>query len=243
MDSNTLSALAAVLSVVAVLITALISYRQSKLSRLERAEDLATRFRDPLLQAAYNLQSRLYNIAKQNLLGRLVTAPGASQQERDYALHNTCFVFAEYLAWVEIIRRESQYIDPRSRENNRLIAHQLETVRDIMASSERFEDRELRIFRGDQRALGELMLVAVSQSTEGVPRWECLGYAAFVERLTNDPKFGEWFAPLLQGIETLAKEAPHLPARGIELQHALVELMDVLDPHSHRIPSDIRGKM
>src|SRR5689334_18560651 len=79
-------------AVVTVLVTALgvflgayFSVRQARKDRLERAEDLATRFREPLLQAANNLQSRLYNIARQDFLGRFLTAPEASEQEREYA--------------------------------------------------------------------------------------------------------------------------------------------------------------
>jgi hypothetical protein len=243
MDSNTLSAFAAVLSVLAVLITAVLSYRQSRESRLQRAEDLATRFREPLLQAAYNLQSRLYNIAKQDFLGRFLTADEASQQERDYAVRNTLYLFGQYLAWVEIIRREAQYVDPRSRENNRAIVERVEHVRDRMADSARTNDRPLRLFRGEQRAVGELMLVPVATPVGDVPRWECLGYAAFVDRLTTDPKFAAWFEPLEQGIETLAKEAPDLPPRITELQHALIDVLDVLDPQKERVPPKFRGKM
>jgi hypothetical protein len=242
MDSNSVSAFAAVLSVVAVLATVWISYRQSKLSRLERAEDLATRFREPLLQAAYNLQSRLYNIGKQDFLGRFHAAGGASQQERDNAINYTCYLFGQYLAWVEIIRRESQYVDPRSRENNRAIVRKIEHVRDCMASSEQFDDRALRLFRGEQRALGELMLVDVPHPVSDVPRWECLGYAAFVDKLAGDEKYRTWFGPLADGVNVLS-ESSEFPPRLTAIQHALVDLMDVLDPKSERLPVDTRGRM
>ena len=47
------------------------------------------------------------------------------------------YLFGQYLGWVEIIRRESQYVDPRSRKNNRLIVEKLEHVRDCIAESAR----------------------------------------------------------------------------------------------------------
>lgn len=243
MDSNTLSAFAAILSVIAVSLSAALTYRQGRRSRLERAEDLATRFREPLLQAASNLASRLYNIARKDFLGRFLTHGEASQQERDYAVRNTCYLFGQYLAWVEIIRRESQYVDPRSRENNRLIVERLEQVRDRMADSEDVADRPLRLFRGEQRAVAELMLVPVATPVGDVPRWECLGYAAFVERLTSEPRFATWFESLEEAIGTLAKEAPVLPPRITELQHALIDLMHVLDPKCERVPATFRGKL
>ena len=188
MSTETLSAFAAFLSVMASSSRQCSPIGQGKISRLDRAEDLATRFREPLLQAAHNLQSRLYNILKQDFLGRFFTRRGAPvQQERDYAVHNTCYLFGQYLCWVEIIRRESQYIDPRSRENNRMIVEKLEHVRDSMAESTRHDDRPLRLFRGEQRAVGELMLVPVPTPVGDVPRWECLGYAAFVEA-SSEPR-------------------------------------------------------
>jgi hypothetical protein len=241
MNSNTLSALAAVLSVVAVLLSAWISYRQTRQSRLDRAEDLATRFREPLLQAAYNLQSRLYNMVKQDFLGRFHAAPEATEQEREYAVDNTCYLFGQYLCWVEIIRRESQYVDPRSRDNNRAISERLEAVRNCMAESTRHRDRALRLFRGEQRALGELMLVAVPTPTGDVPRWECLGYAAFVEAL-HEPRFKQWFGPLQDGVLELSRTGEY-PQRLTDLQHTLVDLIDVLDPEHDRVHSDYRARM
>ena len=243
MNSETLSAFAAALSVVSVLISALLSYRMAQRSRLERAEDLATRFREPLLQSAYNLQSRIYNIVKQEFLGRFYADPEASDQERRYAVDNTCFLFGQYLCWVEIIRRESQYVDPRSRENNRVIVEKLEHVRDCMAESVQHTDRALRLFRGEQRAVGELMLVPVPTPSGDVPRWECMGYAAFSAAM-RDPDFHAWLAPVADGVKDLAAIADgSFPPRLTELQHALIDLMDVLDKDHERVPARFRGRM
>jgi hypothetical protein len=240
---GTLSAFAAVMSVVALIVTAVISYRLNRRGREERVEDLALRFREPLLQSAHNLQSRLYNIVRQDFLGRFLTAPEASQQERDYAVRNTQYLFGQYLGWVEVIRRESQYIDPRSRKNSQTIVERLEAVRSCMAESTRPNDRPLRLFRGEQRAVGELMLVPTPIPTSGdVPRWECLGYAAFVEAL-DDPRFHEWFAPLEEGINGIASLSKDFPLRITDLQHVLVDLMDALDPHCERVPRQWRARL
>jgi hypothetical protein len=225
-----------------VFLGALFSVRQARKERLDRAEDLATRFREPLLQSAHNLQSRLYNIVKQDFLGRFLTADEANQEERDYAVRNTCYLFGQYLAWIEIIRRESQYVDPRSKENNRVIVTKVEEIRHRLADSERVEDRPLRLFRGEQRAVGELMLVPVDAPAGGVPRWECLGYAAFVRAL-EDPHFCTWFEPLEQSIREIAPLQAGFPPRITELQHALVDLMDALDPDCDRVPRAWRSRL
>lgn len=240
--ATTLSAFAAVMSVVAVLVTALLTYRLNRLSRLDRAEDLATRFREPLLQAAHNLQSRLYNIVRLDFLTRFYTGAGATDHERDYAVRNTAYLFGQYLCWVEVIRRESQYVDPRSRENNRVIVERLEAVRDRLAESIVDDDRTVRLFRGEQRAVGEIMLVPTPAPDQMLPRWECLGYAAFVDR-ASDPRFQAWFTALEAGIEEIAKRGDDFPTRITELQRALVDLMDVLDPQCERVPARFRGRV
>jgi hypothetical protein len=239
---GTLSAVAAVLSVVAVILSAAITYRLNRRDRAERVEDLALRFREPLLQSAHNLQSRLYNIVEQDFLGRFLTAEDASADEREYALRNTQYLFGQYLGWVEVIRRESQYIDPRSRKNSRMIAQRLEGVRNCLAESTRPDDRPLRLFRGEQRAVGELMLVPVATPVGGVPRWECLGYAAFVDAF-GDPKFSRWFCGLDAGISEIASLSESFPSRLRDLQHALVDLMDVLDPEAERVPREWRQRL
>jgi hypothetical protein len=45
-----------------------------------------------------------------------------------------------------------------------------------------------RVFRGRQRAIAEVMMVPTTGANEG-PRSECIGYAAFCDRLDNDPEF------------------------------------------------------
>jgi hypothetical protein len=239
---GTLSAFAAVMSVIAVIVSALVSYRISRRSREEQVEDLAIRFREPLLQSAHNLQSRLYNIVRQDFLGRFLNAEDSSPAERDYAVRNTEYLIGQYLGWVEVIRRESQYVDPRSRKNNRIIVERLEGVRDCFAQSDRVEDRPLRLFRGEQRAVGELMLVPVGSPAGGVPRWECLGYAAFVQA-HEDPRFHGWFASLEEGIKEIAPLSDGFPPRISELQHALVDLMDAMDPECERVPRDWRTRL
>ena len=70
------------------------------------AEKIVSRFRDPLMHAAYDLQSRLYNILKQDFLGRYFVH--GTPREKDYAIENTTFVLAQFLGWIEAIREGVQ---------------------------------------------------------------------------------------------------------------------------------------
>lgn len=238
---DALSAAAALLSVIAVLVTAGLTYRLNRTQRVEQADDLAARFREPLIEATHNLQSRLYNLVRLGFLTRFMASPSATAREREYALLNTAFVFGQYLAWVEAIRREAQYVDVRDRRNNRVILERLESVRDCMADSSDPDDRSLRLFRGEQRALGELML-SEHVAAAGGRRFDCLGYAAFCHKLA-DPTFAAWFASLREDIEVLAVSGDAAPARITRLQRALVDLLDTLDPDHHRVGSRWRERL
>jgi AAA ATPase-like protein len=66
-------------------------------------EQVMSRYREPLLRAAFHLQSRVYNIVEQAFLLRYLQRGSPAEQE--YACRNTMFVLAEYLGWVEMLRR------------------------------------------------------------------------------------------------------------------------------------------
>jgi hypothetical protein len=238
---NVLSIVTALISVVGALLSFWFSRRAAHHDRITEAEALAMKFREPLVQAAFNLETRLYNILRQDFFQRFLVSDVAVQ-DRDYAVDNTLYVLGQYFCWVEIIRRESQYMDPRDAARNRVVAQQLEEIRDVFATSERFEDPVFRLFRGEQRALAEVMLVPVHDPQHGLPRWECMGYAAFVGAMRDD-EFNRWFTRLREDITALAKEPDLHRERLVGAQHALVGLIEVLDPGGDRIPLTLRERL
>jgi hypothetical protein len=229
-------------SVAGALVSAYYGTRLRRQAQLEEADRLAVRFREPILQAAFNLQSRLFNIARQDFLGRFLTAENATPDEREYAVTNTSYLIGQYLGWVEIVRRESQYIDPRSRVRNREIVHHLERVRDTFSDSTELEDPTLRLFRGEQRAIGEAMLVAVEPSVAGAPRWECKGYGQFVAE-HDEEQIQRWFRRIESDVGVLGKDLHSHLERLIELQHGLLDLVGVLDPEAERVPTTQRDRL
>jgi hypothetical protein len=213
--------------------------RAAHAERLADAEDLATRFREPMLQAIFNLETRIYNILELGFLGRFL-GPGSTEDEQDYAVLNTLYVFAQYFCWVEIVRRGSLFVDPRNIERNRIVAHRLEAVRDTFSDSRNITDRAFRLFRGDQRALGELMLVPGSGQA-GAPRWECLGYAAFVESVKAEP-FEKWFRSLRSDILHAARTGQVPRDRLGAVHQGLMDIVDALDPEQVRFPQALRHR-
>jgi hypothetical protein len=187
----------------------------------EEADRVISRYRDPLLRSAYDLQSRIYNVYR----------PGGFRVGRDpgYFRLNTMFLFAEFLAWLEIIRREVQFLDLGAVRGTRDLSHALQAVQDQIATTTELRD-DFYLYRGQQRAIGELMLVQARSQESAGPRYECMGYAAFVAA-QEDPAFASWFTHLGGAVDQLPETRPE---RLVWVQRALIDLIDLLDPGHDR---------
>jgi hypothetical protein len=229
----------ALISTAGALVSVVFSGRAARAERLYAAEELATRFREPLLQAAFNLETRIYNIVKLDFFGSFLGAD-STESEKEYAIFNTMYVFAQYFCWLEILRRESQFIDPRNDQRNHAVVAGLEAVRDAFADSTR--ERCFRLFRGEQRALGEVMLIPVEKPRPGDPRWECQGYASFVH-LLEDEQMERWFRTLRKDIEEVSTDVANRDGRLRLIQQRLIDVIDIVDPDSRRVPSSLRKRL
>lgn len=185
----------------------------------------------------FDLQSRLYGIVALDFMRRY-HAEGDDASRR-YAIENTLYVIAEYLAWVEVIRREIQFLDLGEEAANETWVEAINAVRDVFADHSL--DPVLHVFRGDQRAIGEVMTVPLPDAGHA-RRHDCVGYAAFAGH-RKDPGFSLWFAKLERDVELLAREpAAHL-GRLVGLQHALVDVLNILDADCKRFAEKHRTKV
>jgi hypothetical protein len=241
--SSWVSIAGALISAAGALIAVLLNRRAAIRDRRLSADELAVRYRVPLLHAAFNLQSRLYNIGRQDFLGIFLT--GGSPSEAEYARFNTVYLIGQYLCWAEILRREAQLLAPLHRGRDRDIVAAMEDIRYEMADSLSNSDPVLRIFRGDQRAIGEVMLTTTSHPAgRAGPRWDCIGYAAFVQAVTDQQTaISRWSRPLIDDINELAANYDAHKPRIIAVQNQLVELINIIDPGGDRIPVNQREKM
>jgi hypothetical protein len=241
-DTSGLVSLAgAVISAGAAVTTVVLTRRTAVRDRQAAAAEVALRYQEPLLHAAFNLQSRLYNIARptgHRFLDRFLTQ--GTPAEAEYARVNTVYLLGQYLCWGEILRRESQFVDPVDRQRDREVTACMEQVREVLTDSLTFTDPVLRVFRGEQRAIGEVLLTKTDNPSDRAgPRWDCLGYAAFVKAL-DDPDTARWFATLLADVDTMAGGLDAHRDRLVALQHALLELINLLDPDGDRVSAQLR---
>jgi hypothetical protein len=208
--------------------------RETRLTRLEsqlrreetetereaRAEEVLERYRGPLVAAAFDLQDRLDNIVNPErdfLAG--YGQPG--NPRRDDGVKTSVFRVAQYLCWVEIIRRDRLFLAFREPDSTRAVA-------DLVASAgATFGDdrhgRDFMLWREEQRAIGERMIDDDAESAN------CVGYATFVERYAEI--YQRWF----ERFETsLDHDTATTSSRLVELRRILRDLVAALDPEELR---------
>ncbi|HEX6682631.1 MAG TPA: hypothetical protein VF062_07545 [Candidatus Limnocylindrales bacterium] len=227
------------LSIFAAVISGFMAQRSSRLehrlelerqreTKAEQTEEILSRYREPLLLAANSLQSRFNNAVGGDYLHRFLHC-GDPEEER-YARDFTVYTVAEYFCWVEVIRRELRFLDLGSEERTREFNRHLEGVSRIFLDIHGHSRPQFRLFRGQQRAIGELMMVLTPGGAT-----DCMTYPAFVSKLDNDPEFARWFKRLRKDVDCFVTEDWAGNIRQVHVQWALIDLIDFLDPNRIRL--------
>ena len=184
------------------------------------AEVVLTRYREPLAAAAFDLQSRLYNIIRLNFFG--IYGEGSARAEE--ALRTTLFRLAQYFGWTEILRRDIQFLSFPEDDETRRVAHlQSEISKRFLTNA---YGPTLMIWGDEQRAIGELMIV------EEYGKVLCMGYAKFRAHCESE------FAALSERLRTELRAEP-AQHRLREVQHLLCELVETLDSRRIRYAEDL----
>jgi len=202
--------------------------------RLSDAEKLVAKYRDPLLLAAQDLQSRLFNIVDQGITNLI-----DDDDRRDNLLKYTCFLVGQYLSWAYILRRESQFLRFSTDKDNIEISAILLDIRfALLTDNTGFEGFPFILWQGEQNAVGELMTVVENGQPEQTQHF-CMGYATFHKKWEDDEVFRWWFRSLVDGVTEIANakvaQADVVPDHRMRrLQHLLLDLIQKLDPHNLR---------
>ena len=228
--------------IVATLVSALVAIRQQRQSadlakltsdlqvevdarrllfeRELHAEEVLKRYREPLAAAAFDLQSRLYNIL---CLGFFATF-GGDHERGATAEETTLFRLAQYFGWSEILRRDIQFLSfPEARDTQRVIELQAAIGKRFGTSA---DHPGLMIWTDEQRAIGERMIV------EEHGKVLCMGYARFNEA------YPTLLAPWCDRLRAELQSEAGWP-RLRDLQHLLCELVETLDARRTRYTEDL----
>jgi hypothetical protein len=195
--------------------------RIALLDRDLRAEDVLTKYREPLAAAAFDLQSRCYNILVLDFFGKF----GPGHERFPDAQRTTLFRFAQYFGWTEILRRDIQFLSFPEAEDTRGVAQLQTWIARGLASSD--DDVALMIWADEQRAIGERMII---QEHDKVI---CMGYARFCD--DYDERFEALCRRLLEDLFD-----PASTKRLRAVQHLLCELVETLDTRRMRYTDDLQ---
>lgn len=207
--------------------------RGERRSKQAEAEATVTRYREPLLSAAFEMQERIYNICRDLFFG---------EDRSSYHVDHTLYVFAQYFGWREIIRLEIQFMDLGDTPATKELTGLLEWVTHAISATRPSLPVNFKLFRGEQRAIGEKMMVSIGNAAQASLRHQCLGYASFVEAL-NRPAFDVWFTKLRKSIEYLeSTDTPDFGRLSL-LQNVLIDLINLLDPDCVRFPHRLRDRV
>lgn len=229
---------AATVAVFSALSSIVCQLRIASLNRLHEIEKRqhdqtknAALYTEPLARSAADLQSRIYNIVEKDFIKRFYL--NGTEREKRYVVANTTFLFAQFLAWTEAARLEVQYISLELDEDTQALSKAQSGIYSILQTD--LYPPLLRIFAGEQRAIGERMLKFSSN------RFSCMGYGEFLDcnGLDSDALFQELAYDITQLSNKLQDATPRLVA----LQNGLIDLMDTLDKKRIRFPEAERKKI
>lgn len=184
------------------------------------ARKILETYREPLLAAAFELQARLHNILHRRFVEDYVI--GNRSQRTDAAVESTLYVFGQFFAWREIIRREIQFLNFGRHADTREVSRILWDIGETFLDDS--FDPAFMIWRVEQRGIGERM---ISQTGE---RPSCMGYASFVDQR---PALGAWFDRLERDLRECTDDGR---SRLTQAQHLLVDLVTKLDRDQMRYP-------
>lgn len=249
-DTSFLTAIiAATVAIISAIITLLGQTRTKRLehqflkereteSEEAKLKEIVSKYSNPILKSAVDLKRRLATYTEGDGLS---TYYNRSERDREYTINNTLFLIAEYFCWVEVLNRQVQFLDFGLVEQNQELTKLLRNVglafqADIEDSNDG-NDFPFRVYKGEQRAIGEIMLKISSESENRVVG--CMGYAEFLQRL-HDPDFMKWFTKFKNDLIKNAKESHKYDKRLILIHNSLVGLIDFLDPNFVSSPRDER---
>lgn len=185
------------------------------------ADAVLAKYSEPLGVAAFDLQLRLRNILEDRYLETYVARLPERRQE---ALDSTLYRIAQYFGWMEVLRRGIQHLNFEEPDTFRRVAE----LRGKIIREWATDDYGLgfMIWADAQRAIGELMIVDTASGPS------VMGFSAFSRSMD---RFLPWLGHVRDSLEAIS---PARSARLVEVQHRLIDLIQILDDDKLRFPPD-----
>jgi hypothetical protein len=122
-----------------------------------------------LCAAAYDLQARIGSFIEAGWVVRALH--DGTADEKQHVIDYTVFLFAQYCAWIELIRQRILFIDLSKDEASRELNNMLKDVGTALKKNNAY--KPFRLFEGEMRAIGEVMI-----DGDG-----CVGFNTFLDKI------------------------------------------------------------
>lgn len=200
----------------------------------ERQRDVIGLVTEPLLYAASDLQSRIWNLIAGHFAETY--AEGAPRHQRSITEY-TCFLFAQYFGWVEALRRSVLLFETSNSQGRAgdaigdvapggrpTVAILTRAISDALRTDKL--GRDFMIFSGEQHAIGAQMFRWDEFADRRVP--SVMRYDEFAKLYREGGQFAEWFESVEEGVKQIQLTTTR--ERLEQTQSLLVALMELLDP-------------
>jgi hypothetical protein len=194
------------------------AFLRQREARKERLREEVLRWANPILNAVLGLRSRLGNILEDKLC--LALSSGSAGAERpvnpdwavsyEYVMPSTLFLFAEYFAWVQLLReRVSLELFESQESRDQFLQATWDVTSELgdwgkagAKTADPEEDSppagpDTQVFALQQRAIGELVI----DRDHDPPR--IITYRAFLDSLETDARVASLFQPLRALVEDI----------------------------------------
>lgn len=193
---------------------------RSQWSSTLAARRVITRQLDPLLKSADELHGKLRSLAEEDFVDFKDLPEADLSLAQQVNLCSTLYLFAQFWARLEVLRRESFHAELSATKNGSLLLKFLRSL----------ESRRIRLVdRAWQRAIGELVLQEDRRDT--------INFSDFVERYETGGQLRRWLLPFEQTLRDTsrgsAKDRRRLRQRILQYGVVVHALLDTLDP-KHR---------
>lgn len=190
--------------------------------RLER-EKLMSQYSGPAIRAFHDLERRIYGTVEEQARDY---EDLKEEGHQEYYVDSTAFLIAQGYAWLEVLRDRMGILDYAD------LVSQLDKVSASFAG----RIRGFRIFRLEQREIGERM---VSMNNGEIC---CTGYSEFIDAIKKAEPV-PCFVALHKRVETMLERWEYEIVRLIRIQHALVDVINFIDPDFRWVPEMKRIKL
>ena len=207
---------------------------------MQSLEQVARKYREPIALSAIEVCNRLTDICDHyppnfldsGLLSSASDRPALNSANdpyfRRYRLISTVYRLCSFLGWVELYRQDTTYLEPASDSKGRPVDRAIFAVRSDLADGQlnKASDwatwSDMLLFREEQRAIGESMIIAVGGART------VMGYAEFCNFFLGDPDLrqAKWMHIAARFLLDLNSDKDF---RQIRMQHLIVHLVDLVE--------------